>query len=71
MTLIERGAAICGTPPPRKPTLAAALREAKKAGKPVKGAVIAPDGKIELLIGEPEAPEANEWEAEIIRMSKQ
>jgi hypothetical protein len=46
---------------PRKPTLAGALREADKAGRPVRGAVIEAD-KIELKFGEPEGPEAtNPW----------
>lgn len=37
----------------RRPTLARALKEANKAGKPVKGAVLGPDGTIELKFGEP------------------
>jgi hypothetical protein len=47
---------------PRKPTLAGALKQATKAGHPVKGAVIDPDGKIELKFGEPDASATtNPW----------
>jgi hypothetical protein len=48
---------------PRKPTLAGALKEADRAGRPVRAAVIEA-GKVELRFGEPEAPEAttnNPW----------
>jgi hypothetical protein len=57
---------------PRRPTLANALKQADKAGKSVRGAVIDPDGKIELTFGEPDLPEANNpWHAEIKKLSKQ
>ena len=38
----------------RKPSLAAALNNARKAHMPVKTAVVEPDGKIVLTFGEPE-----------------
>jgi hypothetical protein len=44
---------------PRRPTLAAALKEASKAGQHVAGAVIEP-GKIELRFGEPQAEQTND-----------
>jgi hypothetical protein len=51
----------CFRPPrkPRKPTLKAALAEADKAGRPVRGAVIAPSGEFTLQFGEPEKPTNN------------
>jgi hypothetical protein len=48
----------------RKPTLAAALKQASKAGQHVSGAVIE-DGKIELKFGKQDADDtaaANEWD---------
>jgi hypothetical protein len=45
----------------RKPTLAAALKQASKAGQHVSGAVIE-DGKIELKFGEQTNNEPNPWE---------
>jgi hypothetical protein len=39
----------------RRPTLLSALRQASKAGLPVKSAVSEPDGSIELKFGEPDA----------------
>ena len=46
----------------RKPTLAAALKQATKAGLPVRRARIEPDGSIEIDVGEPEPTEAsNPW----------
>jgi hypothetical protein len=43
---------------PRKPTLAAALKEADRAGEPVKGAAIYPD-RVELRFGEAAAVSNN------------
>jgi hypothetical protein len=53
---------------PRRPTLAAALKEASKAGQHVAGAVIEP-GKIELRFGEPGAAQATSdpWQADLER----
>jgi hypothetical protein len=50
----------------RKPTLAAAIKQASKAGVKVAGAVLDPSGKIELKFGEQAASDAavdelNEW----------
>jgi hypothetical protein len=42
----------------RKPTLKAALAEADRAGKPVKGAAIYPD-RVELRFGESDAAAVN------------
>ncbi|MGB7835557.1 MAG: hypothetical protein WBL84_25460, partial [Xanthobacteraceae bacterium] len=50
----------------RRLSLAAALKQADKAGKPVRGAVIAPSGEFTLQFGEPEKPEGNafdKWKA--------
>jgi hypothetical protein len=56
----------------RKPSLATLLKQAAKAGQPVRGAVIEPDGKIELIFGQPDPPEpANPWDTEIEKLSKQ
>jgi hypothetical protein len=56
----------------RKPTLSAALKQAAKAGTPVRRASQAPDGTVTLVIGEPEPTEAsNPWLAEAERLSKQ
>jgi hypothetical protein len=54
---------------PRRPTLAAALKEASKAGQHVAGAVFEP-GKIELRFGEPggtAAPTSNPWDEVLSR----
>jgi hypothetical protein len=56
---------------PRKPTLAAALKEADKAGRPVRSAVIAPSGEFTLQFGEPETPTTNPWDAATERLTKQ
>jgi hypothetical protein len=56
----------------RKPSLAAVLKQATQAGQSVKGAVIEPNGKIELTFGEPDPSEStNPWNAEIKKLSKQ
>lgn len=47
--------------PPRKPTLAAALRQAKRAGVSVRGATIEA-GKITLELGEPGSASDNPWD---------
>jgi hypothetical protein len=51
----------------RKPTLAGAIREAKKAGVPVAGATFAVDGSISLAFGEATKTNGNgeldEWMA--------
>jgi hypothetical protein len=47
---------------PRRPSLANALREAKKAGMSVKGAIVEP-GRITLTFGDPaEVGDVNEWD---------
>jgi hypothetical protein len=67
-------AAWIDTPPPRqrrtrRPTLAAALREAKKAGQTVKGAVFEP-GRVTLIFGDDGAPtDSSEWD-EALRRGK-
>jgi hypothetical protein len=56
---------------PRKPTLTAALKQALKAGKPVRGAEITPDG-VKLTFGEPEATEhVNPWLADLDKVTRQ
>jgi hypothetical protein len=46
----------------RRPSLAKELREAKKAGMPVKGAIVEP-GRITLTFGDPAATiDVNEWD---------
>jgi hypothetical protein len=50
----------------RKPTLRAALAAAKKAGTPVKSAVVE-DGKVSLVFGEPMADTSNEWDEALSR----
>jgi hypothetical protein len=54
----------------RKPTLASAIKQAKKAGLNVRSATIAADG-VSLLFGEPQAEPINPWLDEIERMTKQ
>jgi hypothetical protein len=59
---------------PRKPTLTAALRQALKAGKPVRGAEFTADGGVKLTFGEPEAAEQtnpNPWLAELDKAPRQ
>jgi hypothetical protein len=47
---------------PRRPSLAKELREAKKAGMPVKGAIVEP-GRITLTFGDPaDVVDVNEWD---------
>jgi len=47
---------------PRRPSLARELRKAKKAGMPVKGAIVEP-GRITLTFGDPaEIIDVNEWD---------
>jgi hypothetical protein len=58
----------------RKPTLAAAIKQASKAGVKVAGAVLDPSGKIELKFGEQAASDAavdelNEWRKRRARSS--
>jgi hypothetical protein len=43
----------------RKPSLAHALKEAEKAGRPVKVATITPDGSVSINFGAPDAPDAS------------
>lgn len=59
--------ALASPPPrkPRKPTLAGALKEADRAGKPVRGAVIAPSGEFTLQFGEPEAALSSNTDDEV------
>jgi hypothetical protein len=57
---------------PRKPTLALALKQAAKAGVPVRRARIEPDGSIALDIGEPQPTETdNPWLTELQKVTKQ
>jgi hypothetical protein len=49
-----------------RPKLAAALRAAKSAGLPLRGASISPDGKIELTFGEPDAQTTKTWDQQAI-----
>jgi hypothetical protein len=57
---------------PRKPTLTAALKQAHKAGKPVRGAEFTADGGVKLTFGEPEAAEqVNPWLAELDKVTRQ
>jgi hypothetical protein len=44
----------------RKPTLAAALKQASKAGVDVKGATLAADGSVSLQFGEPQTEQIND-----------
>jgi hypothetical protein len=48
----------------RKPSLAAAIKQARAAGVDVQGATLAPDGSISLQFGEPATPAAkvNPWD---------
>jgi hypothetical protein len=49
-------------PGSRRPSLAKELREAKKAGMSVRGAIVEP-GRITLTFGDPaEVGDANEWD---------
>jgi hypothetical protein len=61
--LVKAFSSPCFRPPrKRKPTLKAALAEADRAGKPVKGAAIYSD-RVELRFGEPEAlTTTNPWD---------
>ena len=55
----------------RRPTLAAALREARKAGITVAGATVE-TGKVTLTFGKPEPTEAsNPWLADLEQVGKQ
>ena len=50
----------------RRPTLKSALDAAQKAGKPVKSAMVDPDGKITLTFGEPAADNADDdWDRKL------
>jgi hypothetical protein len=57
-----------GRPPFTRTNLTRALTAAKDAGYPIQRFLIRPDGAIELVLGEPEATEAdtssevNEWD---------
>jgi hypothetical protein len=56
----------------RKPTLARALAEAKKAGVNVAGATLSSDGAVSLTFGQGETTEAtNPWLADIEKATKQ
>jgi hypothetical protein len=58
----------------RKPTLAAALRQAAKAGAKVSGAVLDPSGRVELRFGEQGAgarADVNLFDLEAERLRKQ
>jgi hypothetical protein len=66
----DEQAAAARPPRKRRPSLESALRQAKAAGVPVRGAVLGPD-KIELTFGEPGATATNPWDAEIEKLSKQ
>jgi hypothetical protein len=50
----------------RKPTLRAALEAARKAGRPVKSAVVE-NGKITLTFHGDEPPDSNEWDERLSR----
>lgn len=60
----------------RKPSLAAAIRQARKAGVEVSGATIAPDGSVFLRFSQPgksdnvEAPD-NEWDVRLAGEARQ
>jgi hypothetical protein len=43
----------------RKPNLAAAIRQARKAGVDVSGATIGPDGSVSLTFGQPVKSDGN------------
>jgi hypothetical protein len=62
--LVKAFSSPCFRPPrKRKPTLAAALAEADRAGKPVRGVVVAPSGEFTLQFGEPEQTSTtNPWD---------
>ena len=51
----------------RRPTLAAALKQANKAGVDVKGATLAADGSVSLMFGKPSTATVNEneWDLDI------
>jgi hypothetical protein len=55
----------------RRPTLAAALKAAQKAGRQVKSAVVE-DGKVTLTFGddEPSKESTNEWDEALKRCDK-
>jgi hypothetical protein len=53
----------------RRPTLAGALRAARKAGQKVKSATVEADGKVTLTFGDEPPTESNEWD-EALRRDK-
>jgi hypothetical protein len=56
----------------RRPTLASALKQAAKAGTPVRRATIEADGAVTIVVGQPEPTEAtNPWLADLDKVSKQ
>jgi uncharacterized protein GlcG (DUF336 family) len=56
----------------RRPTLAAALKAAQKAGRTVRTAVVEPDGKVTLTFGDDTSVESgtNEWDEALKRCGK-
>jgi hypothetical protein len=64
------GAKVCSGPKrrkrrERKPTLAAELKQASKAGVDVKGATVAADGAVSLQFGEAQPEPKNETDREL------
>ena len=54
---------------PRRPTLRSALAAAKATGKPVRSATVGPDGRIEIVFGEPdEATAENPWDQRLAEL---
>ena len=54
----------------RRPTLKSALDAAQKAGKPVKSAMVDPDGKITLTFGEPTADATDDWDRKLEELER-
>ena len=68
---VLRGEPVRKPRPPRKPTLANALKQAAKAGKSVRGAEVYQD-RVVLQFGEPEPAEPdNPWLVGIDKATKQ
>ena len=53
----------------RRPSLASVARQAERAGIPVAGYEIRPDGTIKIITGKPddEKPDPNEWDGVLLQ----
>lgn len=60
MAAVEGADTMRSAPRQRKPTLASALREAKKVGASIAGATLAADGSVSLTFGEAAKTNGNE-----------